>query len=226
MSINRSDVMLDERSGLFIRRGTGDLSIIKEQQRDYALLDVRPGDVVLDVGAHIGAFANWVYKSCNSVQRIVSVEPSPSNIALLERNTKGLPVQIISAAVVGKLVDLSTTVLLYESKTVWGTCDHSILPIRGRLSISVAAVSFKYLLEEFCPSVCKIDIEGGEYDLIDDLLQQTCLRSFAIEFHNKKRIHRQLVEQAIQAFAEKFVVLRAPRMSPKWRTTVGVYVCK
>ena len=54
--------------------------------RDYENQDVeiRPGDVVIDCGAHVGVFTRYALKQ--GAQRVIAIEPVPSNLACLERN--------------------------------------------------------------------------------------------------------------------------------------------
>lgn len=47
---------------------------------------LRPGDRVLDVGAHIGAFTVPFARAVGTAGRVVAVEPDPHSFALLQRN--------------------------------------------------------------------------------------------------------------------------------------------
>lgn len=49
----------------------------------YESLSIKPTDIVLDCGAHIGLFALKVADLCSCV---VAVEPTSTNFSLLERN--------------------------------------------------------------------------------------------------------------------------------------------
>ncbi len=49
-------------------------------------VEIRPGDVVIDCGAHIGVFTRYALK--RGARRVIAIEPVPSNLACLERNLR------------------------------------------------------------------------------------------------------------------------------------------
>lgn len=55
------------------------------EPRTTTWFDVKRGDVVLDVGAHIGRYTLIAAKRAS---RVVSIEPDPSNFAMLESNIR------------------------------------------------------------------------------------------------------------------------------------------
>jgi len=73
-----------------IRPGTMDADVVSEMRRDeYHVADyVRDGDLVIDVGAYIGAFALHVKQICPGA-RVLCLEPMPSNFAALQENMGG-----------------------------------------------------------------------------------------------------------------------------------------
>jgi FkbM family methyltransferase len=58
------------------------------QRSDLAMLlsFVRPGDCVLDIGAHIGTFSVPLGKAVGETGRVISFEPVPEHFELLRRN--------------------------------------------------------------------------------------------------------------------------------------------
>ena len=70
-----------------IRPNTWDAKIITDVliHNEYGLPDDMSGQVVLDIGAHIGAFAVSCQK--RRAKRIICYEPDPENLALLAYNT-------------------------------------------------------------------------------------------------------------------------------------------
>lgn len=49
-------------------------------------LALRPGAVVVDVGANIGIFSLWAYEQCAKDARIYAFEPIPATFAMLQAN--------------------------------------------------------------------------------------------------------------------------------------------
>ncbi len=60
------------------------------QRSDLAMLlsFVRPGDCVLDIGAHIGTFSVPLGKAVGKTGKVIAFEPVSDNFELLERNVK------------------------------------------------------------------------------------------------------------------------------------------
>ena len=61
----------------------GEVYASKIYSRCYSL---RPGDVVLDLGAHVGTFAIYAAKQVGPTGRVIAFEPSGNNFRLLEQN--------------------------------------------------------------------------------------------------------------------------------------------
>jgi FkbM family methyltransferase len=56
------------------------------RQRDYenGAVSVRPGDTVIDCGAHVGVFTRYALKQ--GASQVVAIEPEPGNLLCLEAN--------------------------------------------------------------------------------------------------------------------------------------------
>jgi len=74
-----------------LRRGTQDFdvinSIVVHDEYDLKAVPLNDGDVVLDLGAHIGGLS-LLLASISKNLRIYAYEPLPENIRLLKRNAK------------------------------------------------------------------------------------------------------------------------------------------
>jgi len=74
---------------LLVRARTGDFLVVDEifihKIYDYALLRLSKGDIVIDVGAHIGVFTLAAALRGASV---LSLEPDPENFELLQENIR------------------------------------------------------------------------------------------------------------------------------------------
>src|SRR5437899_6641131 len=70
-----------------VRPRTNDLDLISSKHEPMATrsFQVAAGDVVVDVGAHIGRYA---LRAATKASKVIAVEPDPSNFSLLERNVR------------------------------------------------------------------------------------------------------------------------------------------
>jgi len=79
---------------------TSDKLIIDEVPGVYGNVPVKPTDVVLDLGAHIGITARLMLDK--GARSVVCVEADPANIPLLRRNLRKRKAVILPAAVGAK----------------------------------------------------------------------------------------------------------------------------
>lgn len=154
-------LLQDARSGCWYRSvGTDDLDIIKEGHSVYRPLPLGPGDVCLDLGAHIGTF---VRRALNAgAAKVVAVEPEAGNLEVLRANVHPDEdrVVVIPAAVAPAGGDA----VLYVNQGK-GKCMHSTVTKGRKLPTVVRAVTLEALLDEHQPNLLKVDIECAEYGL-------------------------------------------------------------
>jgi len=146
---------------------------------------IRPNDVVIDIGAHIGAFSIWAASQARS-GTIYAFEPNADNFSLLEENIKlnHLPnVRAFKLAV----ADKSGKALLYNSKSQNMT--HSLFESAFTHSIKIDTISLAEILEVNGieeVDYLKIDAEGAEYPILLTLPAALLSRfkKIFIEFHD------------------------------------------
>ena len=123
---------------------------------------VRPGDVVYDVGAHVGNYTLLASELVGPAGRVFAFEPLPRNLRFLRehvRLNKAANVTIVDAAVAGR-----------EGKAFMSKGASSS---EGRLGpageIEVRTVGLDELVSEGLPApkCIKMDIEGGELDALE-----------------------------------------------------------
>jgi FkbM family methyltransferase len=164
---------LDPLSGLWYRPWANDLKVIAGAT-PIGKLGVHPGDVALDLGAHIGAVAR---RFTTLGARVVAVEPHPDNFAVLLRNAEGWPIVCVNAAV----AKVTGPVTLHTAPS---TQLHSLVPWQRRSTIAVQGVTLQSLLDEHQPTVIKCDIEGAEYQVMDTWLNlPSYVRALVMELH-------------------------------------------
>lgn len=166
------------------RLNRGDLQSIREVWLDeeYRLpTDAAPFDTLVDLGANIGLTSLWLVKKYG-FRKVIAVEPSPDNVELVRANLKNNQVEcsVVEAAVgphngtarfagspesnQGRLSDVGTDGYDVKMVTVG-----SILHVGG----------FDGVVD-----LLKLDIEGGEEDLVrGDLQWLSCVRRIVAELH-------------------------------------------
>lgn len=209
--------LVQHKSSLWIREGTMDDYVIKEQSI-YNRLPIGPGDIVLDVGGHIGSFARKAVE--RGAEHVYSFEPEPDNYSILEKNAEGFPITPTQAAVVA---DLSISQELWLNGGT-NTGNHSLITRRGRGSVEVPAINFGLILNKYQPSVVKIDIEGGEYAIeayIRDLPDS--VKALAIEFHYFRPDFFGRAKGMSEALSRQFTAIKEPGFGEKLWYSLGIW---
>lgn len=168
-----TNLQQDKESGLFIR-GEYDSQIIYESKNYLPIFTgLTPGFLVLDIGAHIGAFA-WLCAR-NGAGFIACYEPYRPSFELLKKNLKTLSVRTVSfnAAIGNRGVG---HLAISENPANNSLCRLSVN------CITVKQVEFPAVVGASAYSVVKIDIEGAEYMLQIERLPAS-VRRLAIELH-------------------------------------------
>ena len=167
-----------------IREDTSDEFIVDEVIRGntYRKLNIRSTETVLDVGLNIGMFTIYALKK--GAARVYSYEAERENYEAACYNVKlncgGMDYKLTNAAVVGN--DDVTRLFSINLKRNKGA--HSLVAKRGRESVSVDCQNFNDILQSIQPTVIKMDIEGGEYELIRSAENFSSVREFILEFHH------------------------------------------
>jgi FkbM family methyltransferase len=189
-------VRRDRATGLYYR--PQDKVIVDEVRGVYAQMPVEPGDVMLDLGAHIGATS--LLALAKGASHTVAVEADPGNIPMLQRNLRR-NATILWAAVGAKAG--RTMFHVRADRPYLG----SILPDDGREPLSVPMVPLSGLLEQYRPTIVKCDIEFGEYDLPELRALPPQVRVLAMEVHiryagifaNRRQTTKQLTDRRSMA---------------------------
>jgi len=165
------------------RPGTHDQYVFGEAT-GYLKVPIREDDVVLDVGAHIGAFTALAV--AEGASKIIAYEPHPESFTLLRVNLKKFKqVKMVRAAVLGTS-DSRTTVEFFLQAD--NTSGHSIHHFRGRNTTSVPAISISQVFSEERITYMKLDCEGSEYDLlINSKPLPKSVRCVTMEIHFGKK---------------------------------------
>lgn len=181
--------VFSEKRDLYLRPETYDDAVAAEVS-SYKLLRPEAGGTLLDIGGNIGAVARWWLK--NGGDRVISVEPEAENAQLLRMNVQefGDRATVIQAAAVNRHAP-KTLNLFLNNGTNKGA--HTIRETRGRDTVEVQTVPLFVLIDQYNPNAVKIDIEGGEFQLLEEIrsLPQNVTR-LAIEYHMNPKGHREM----------------------------------
>jgi FkbM family methyltransferase len=127
----------------------------------------RPGDTVLDVGAHIGLFTVFMSRLVGPAGRVLSFEPTPCTCGVLRETVRinfcESNVEVHQAAVSKG----SGRGILFDTGDVLSNANSLVPTRRSQCEISVATVS----IDEVVPRgeevrLLKIDVEGAELDVL------------------------------------------------------------
>jgi FkbM family methyltransferase len=163
----------DRATGLMYR--PIDKVIVDEVKGVYGPMPVEPDDVVLDLGAHIGATS--LMALAKGASHVIAVEADPGNVPLLRRNLHRKAATVIWAAVGAK--PGRTMFYVRKDRPYLG----STLEDPSREPLSVPMVPLSGLLSTYRPTIVKCDIEFGEYDLAELRSLPPSVRVLAMEVH-------------------------------------------
>lgn len=132
---------------------------------------VRPGMVVVDVGANIGYFSLLAARKVGSQGKVYAFEPHPDNYALLVKNIQANNYTNI-VALQKAVSNTSGTLRLFGSSTNHGR--HSLEPsnvLNLVNEVEVEAITLDEYLQQVVKSqqvdLLKIDVEGAEQMVIE-----------------------------------------------------------
>ena len=205
---------LETFNGLLVRRGAQgqwDRGISSEVQHEYHHADLKAAKVLVDIGAHIGAYVVHA-KRVNPDLEVIAVEANAENAAILRMNTVNLQdVTVFHARCGYKKHD--DPVLLCDSLNTGGctVCerrDAETYIASGTTGCHLEEVPILISLEDVFGevervNVLKIDAEGAEFDILPGAKPATLKRVDCIvgEWHQTKEVFEaQLVKPMAKLF--------------------------
>jgi FkbM family methyltransferase len=146
---------------------------------------IKPGDLCFDVGAHVG---NRVRAWSKLGARVVAVEPQPQCMRLLRRWYGGQPNIVLLEQALGATPGTDTLWISRRTPTVsttsqpWlATVQHTngFSTVRWDRQVPIAVTTLDTLIEQHGePVFSKIDVEGGELDVLRGLTRPLKALSF------------------------------------------------
>jgi FkbM family methyltransferase len=156
-------------------------------QKVYSSAEIKPGEVVVDVGAHIGTFALMSARKVGPRGKVIAFEPSPKTEELLRRNLAANHLPWVSAHAVGLAEKEDTAQLFVADDLSNNPAADTLSDNSGRKSVSIRLRRLDDVMaEEKISSVdhMKIDVEGAELRVLDGApVTLTHTRRILMEVH-------------------------------------------
>jgi FkbM family methyltransferase len=168
LGLVRGDYVCRMRDGAIfeVRGGTDDRHVLFELFVEGIYpVGVRPGMVVIDIGAHIGGFTVW---AARKGARVLAFEPFPANYGRLERNLQRnrlAEVEPSPVAVTGRRERRE----MFVPRERGHSGRYSLHPGRGADTFPVDCRSLGEILDEHrieSVDVLKLDCQGSEYEIL------------------------------------------------------------
>lgn len=161
-------------------------------------IDFQPGDIVLDIGGHVGLFALYVAKRWPGV-RVISYEPSATNFERFARNLELAGVENVEAINQAVTADGRDVQLVLDRGNTGGTTE--FVKPNGHLKESAISTTLDKILdglrEPFVGSpdvrikLLKIDAEGAEYEVLTTARCLDRVDYLSGEFHSNSILEAQ-----------------------------------
>lgn len=169
------------------------------------------GDVVVDVGANVGHISAFFFEHADETSRVVSVEPLSVNLRALRARVEAArsPRWTVRDCA---LSDRDGTGFMRSAFSLEHGFDAVLVEERGPHGAheQVAVQRLSTLVPD--ATVIKLDIEGGEYRVLDEALPALKrARAWAIEFHMSPQ---RPLQSALRQLADHGYSLQAAAQRP------------
>jgi FkbM family methyltransferase len=154
---------------------------------------IRPGDVVLDVGALVGVYAVLAARWSQPGGRVIAFEPTPSSAALARRHAAfnrvdGVEIEVIEAAA----SDKPGRATLHEYDASHMPFVNSLAPAADATAAPVTRDVVVVTIDDVCrargvvPSVVRMDVQGAEVHALrgaTETIRAAARLSLVVEMH-------------------------------------------
>jgi len=161
------------------------------------------GNLIIDVGANIGAFAVFA-KSLFPESRIICIEPMADNFEVLKKNAGDF-----ACLEYGAISNTNRKLTMYHFGSEASAC-HSIYSgdVKGSTPVQVNGISFESLVNKYKiekVNFLKMDCQGAEFIIIPSISRSILKKIdyIALEIHNKIASNKKILFKVIE-YADKF----------------------
>jgi len=159
---NRCYYDYDGRRILAPKNAAGVFMEIFQDEVYEQIWELKPGDVVLDIGAYVGMFTVKASRMVGEEGRVIAIEPSPENYELLRYNCRGLShITLVKKAIMSR----NGMGKLYYSKSAAANS----LVTKWKKYAEVETITLDDLMGELGigrVDFIKLDAEGAELDVL------------------------------------------------------------
>lgn len=151
----------------------------------FNFLDIKPGDVVLDVGMNIGGFA---VTAASKGAKVIGYEPHPETYELALENLKNNNLTAITHMAGVSGYDRDAKLYLDKPERNYSGFFTTIAEgLQGenekKESIPIKLEGINGILEKYKPNKIKMDCEGAEWDIIMAIKDWYNVEKMVFEYH-------------------------------------------
>jgi len=153
---------------------------------EYKFNPSNSNPVIIDCGANIGMSVLY-FKRCFPSSTIIAYEPNPTTFDLLQKNIASY--ELINVTIHNRALSNSNGTIPFHFNDDKGTLTGSLQSNRGgEKIIEVQCAKLSDLLSEMdVVDLIKMDVEGAEQNIVEDLIQSGAIqkvKELIIEFHH------------------------------------------
>src|SRR5829696_2767954 len=201
----------------YCRNNKDDFQIMTFHEDDIIEHNFTPknGDIVIDVGAHIGPYTLKASKRVGLNGKIIAIEADPENFDILNRNIQlNKLTNVIALNYAAYSKEDKIRLYLLKGKESSYTKYNTVMTDRAgneKRFVEVQANTLDYLLQSNGikheqVNWIKIDVEGAEFDVLKgakDILSKSNNISLLIEIHNLT-LHNTTLYEPIKEFLNSY----------------------
>jgi len=192
----------------------------------FVLHVLQPGDLFVDVGANIGSYS-ILAGACKGV-KVIAIEPVPEPFLWLQKNIK---VNKLDSKIESKNIGLADQKSTLQFSSNLDTLNHVVSKKENNNSvISVDVDKLDNILNDKCPTVIKIDVEGYEFQVLNGakhILDNPNLLAVIIELNGSgirygiedNQIHKLLISKEFEPFKYDPQIRKLISLKGKYRST-------